>query len=310
MIARLPVIAAAVAAGLLPLSPGVAADWQVAAWAGNTPEWNRDLGVTELRQGCSSAPETCIRAVRSDVAQERVGCVMLAITDDPAHIADYAAQYAVASRTEPHLCGVGVDDFVGVLRTWPRAPGDPGAPVALLSAVVDSAKGNPTLEFGVTIYEDELSSRLLTDLPADLRARIDRVYLYLHYRAGVKQYAQHVRETRQLFAKARLFGGIYAYDRIDYAPCSARRSPSCTPEQEMGLFRELLNVQMSMLRTGALDGIEFYPGNFGAEQQWNGWSRPGICKASRRDACVKLTLDMRKAALAAVQRARGIGKAD
>lgn len=307
MTAVLPMIAA-LAAGLLPASAGAAADWTVAAWADNTLDWNRELGVTQLRLGCSSAPATCIKSVRSHAVKEGVDCVILAMPLDPARIADYAAQYAAASQTEPHLCGVGIDDFVRALKTWPRAAGDPDTPVSLLRTVIDNAKRNPALKFGVTVYEDELSSRLLSDLPAELRARVDRVSLYLHYREGAQHYSEHVRKTRQLFGNAQLFGGIYAYDRIDYLPCSAGRSTSCRPEQEMALFRNLLDVQMSMLRTGQLDGVEFYPGNFGAEQQWSGWSKAAICKAVRRDACVKSTLEMRKTALTAVQRARDVSK--
>ena len=178
--------------------------------------------------------------------------------------------------------------------------------MSLLRTVIDD-KRNPALKFGVTVYEDELSSRLLSDLPAELRARVDRVSLYLHYRGGAQQYSEHVRKTRQLLGNAQLFGGIYAYDRIDYLPCAAA---------------------LDQLHAGAGDGIvpqpagradvdaahrsarrrRVYPGNFGAEQQWSGWSKAAICKAVRRDACVKSTLEMRKTALSAVQRARDVSK--
>ena len=266
----------------------------IAAWSGNTPQGLAALGVTQLRTGCGAPPETCVERVSALERSEGVGKVAIAIAlprADPQQLLDYAARYGQLSASTPGLIEIGIDDYYGFMRR--NTPGN-------FTAVVDKARGaEPSLHFGVTLYEDELESLAQSPalFPPELLARIDRVYLYLHYRKNGPDYARYVARTRTLFPHAAVFGGVYAYDRIDYIACAegADKTP-CSRDQEIGLFREALVEQIALLRSGALDGIEFYPGQFGREDRWNGWDQERICRPDRRAECIENTEEMRRIA--------------
>jgi hypothetical protein len=292
-------------AGLLLAQACAAADRQLVSWVGNTREWNQQLGITEYRIACSSAPDRCLEILRYHAGKGGIGSVVMAIVAPADQVADYAAQYAAASLTEKRLRGVGIDDFVKTLHEWQQAPaGKPDAPHLLEQVIVTAKRGNPAMLFGVTIYEDELSSPALRNLPAAVREKVDRVSLYLHYRANGKDYPDYARRVRQLFPRARLFGGVYAYDRIDYVPCAGKRGSKCTVAQEKELFRHTFATQVAMLKNGQLDGLEFYPGYFGAEAQWRGWSKPRNCSEARRQECINVTKSMRAGIVQALEQAR------
>jgi hypothetical protein len=282
-----------------------AADWQLVSWVGNTREWNQRLGVNEYRIACSSEPSRCLEILRYHADKGAIGRVVMAIVAPPAQVADYAAQYSSASLSEKRLLGVGIDDFVKTLNEWHEAaPAVPGAPQLLEQVIANAKRANPAMLFGVTVYEDELSSPALRDLPGALRAKIDRVSLYLHYRANGKDYASYAARVHQLFPNARLFGGVYAYDRIDYVPCIGKRGSKCSVAEEKNLFQQTLATQISMLKRGQLDGLELYPGYYGAEQDWRGWSQPRNCSEARRQECIDVTKSMRAAVSKALEQAR------
>ena len=80
---------------------------------------------------------------------------------------------------------------------------------------------NPRLRFDITLYEDDLDGPSLRALPDAVRLGVDRVSLYLHYRAAGPDYAGFAAAARQLFPHAQILAGVYAYDRIDYLPCAS-----------------------------------------------------------------------------------------
>lgn len=282
-----------------------AAGWPLVSWVGSTSEWNQRLGVTEYRIACSSEPARCVDSLRYHAGKGGIDSFVVAIVAPREQIADYAAQYGAASLTEKRLRGVSIDDFVKTLLGWQQAAsGMPDAPHLLEQVIANAKRGNPAMLFGITVYEDELSSATLRELPGALRAKIDRVSLYLHYRANGRDYPNYARRVRQLFPNAQLFGGVYAYDRIDYVPCAGKRGSKCSVAEEKNLFQQAFATEMAMLKNGQLDGLELYPGYFGAEQDWRGWSKPRNCSEARRQECIDVTKSMRAGVIKALEQAR------
>lgn len=283
------------------------ADWQVISWAGNTEEWNRRLGVSEVRMGCSGAPDSCLKSLRSVSRREGVPRITLAISSDAETLAAYAAEYGRVSKSEPVLRGIGLDDFLRVLRRWQRSIDDE-AIARLLRTAIDGAKeGNPQLQFGITLYEDELDSPLLASgmLPPDVRKGVGRVSLYVHHRQSAPRYADDVARVRKLFPEAAVVAGVYAYDRSRYSSCADDEKRRCTLSEEKALFGELFERQVEMLTKGQIDGIEFYPGQFGLESDWKGWTNPKICGPEQRQQCIDTTLEMRRFVEERLQSQRG-----
>jgi len=229
----------------------------------------------------------------------------LAIGSDPATVVQYASEYASQSRTDSKLVGIGIDDFLSALVRWSAAAGGkPDAPANLLREVLAGVDTrNPHLSFGITLYEDQLQSALLRSpaMPDDLRARINRVSLFLHYRENGPRYAAYVTAAQQLFPNAAIVGGVYAYDRIDYLVCSQGSTRRCSPQEEEQLFVQALRIQADLLNKGALRALEFSPGNFGTEKEWPSWSDARTCQPSRREQCVNATIEMHKMTLQTLQ---------
>jgi hypothetical protein len=283
--------------------------FNIVSWVGSTPDKNRELGVTELRLACSNEPKACLGGVVRHTRQNDVHRVVLALPGTSERILEYAREYAIASRTDESISGLGIDDFVRTIRHWrdkPRHFSSVAHTMERVLSVVDSA--NQELPFGVTIYEDELDSALLRDriLPDKLRRRIHRVSLYLHYRQNAARYAEYVREVNRLFPRAEIYAGVYAYDRIDYIPCSQGARRKCTSEEELNLFEQAFNEQLGLLVKGHVKGLEFYPGWFGVEDQWYGWNTEKLCARDRRSECVRNTVRMREVVVRRLQELRGL----
>lgn len=270
----------------------------IVTWSPNTLEWNERLGVEEVRLGCSSEPAACLESLRRIAREQHTDRLTLAITADPLVVAEYASRYSEASLAEPRLVGIGIDDFFSAYLEW---AGEPDVDeLKLFERVVANAKShNPELEFGLTLYEDELDSELLSAaaIPLSLRQQIDRVSLFLHFAANGPGYRDYVDAVRLMFPNAHIHGGVYAYDRIDYLPCAERKKRKCSRRKQRTLFKETIEQQVAMLETGELDGLEFYPGHFGSEATWKGWANPDICRASRREDCVANTRELREIAV-------------
>jgi hypothetical protein len=265
---------------------------EIATWATNAPEWNARLGVTHMRQGCSLDPADCLRNIRVSAKSQQINHWMLAVKCDVSRWPDTALEYSRRSLTEPLLVEVGIDDFVSTLKSWHLST--LGRANTVLDQVTQNVKQqNPRLRFGITLYVDELDSLLLTSVPVETRKRVDRVALYLHFRADGGNYAAYVVKARRLFPRAAIWAGSYAYDRIDYLPCAQSDSRPCTQQEEMSLFRTSLRDQLKLMQSGELTGIEFYPGLFGREDQWHGWRTERICRPARTKDCIENTRRMR-----------------
>jgi hypothetical protein len=280
--------------GLGPLGGGGVATWSVQT---NTQQWNQALGVKHTRQGCSDTPAGCLSFVKT-VAQSDNVRVTLAIPLNSTTTATDARLYSQLSLSAPFLAEVSIDDFVDQYRALSKTSFQPAAVVGEVIANLKSANRN--LAFGATIYEDELSGSVLlqnASLPAALRAEFDYIHLFIHYREHGPNFPGYVQLARQMFPHARIVAGSYAYDRRAYVTC-APTGPACTEQQDFDLFKQSLAVQVQEMKQGMVDHIEFYPGYFGTESQWTGWSNPRECAPGDLSACIANTVAMRGAALA------------
>ncbi len=264
--------------------------WQVITWGPNTPDWDRRLHVTGMRLGCSDSPGSCMKEAG---AASREGLEIFLAVPLKLETARYGSEYARLSRNTPSVVEIGVDDFTGQYhRLLMSGASDPATVLNSLIEGVKSA-GSP-LKFGATIYEDELQSPELSDpeLPAVTRAQFDIVHLYLHYRSNGAKTPDYVRHTAKLFPNAKIILGVYAYDRISYIPCGKGGATPCSKQEELDYFVTALDAGIDLLKSGAVSGLEFYPGSFGREDQWSGWDRPGICPG-RRQECIENTKALR-----------------
>jgi hypothetical protein len=265
---------------------------EIVTWVANEPTWNQLLGVTLLRQGCSATPDECLERIRASSRAQRIDRFALAVKRDAGKWPVEALEYSRRSLVEPLLVEVDIDDFASTLKRWDT--GTRGQGNRILAEITQNLKRhNPRLRFGVTLYEDELDSPFIAWIPLETRARVDRVSLFLHYRANSVNFAKYVAQAKELFPRAAIWAGSYAYDRIDYLPCASKGSRPCAAIEEIGLFRDSLRLQLDMLRAGSIAGIEFYPGFFGREAAWYGWNNPRICRPERRRECVENTRQMR-----------------
>jgi len=283
------------------LGGGGVATWSVQT---NTTQWNQALGVRYTRQGCSDTPAACMAFVGS-VAQSENVKVTLHIPLNSSTTVPYALQYSQLSQSAPYLVEVSIDDFMDQYRALAKVPlVQPAAVVAEVIANLKSA--NKNLRFGATIYEDELAGIALNSglLPAALRAEFEYVHLFIHYREDGPNYPGYVQEAKQLFPHARIVAGSYAYDRRAFLPC-APKGQACTPQQDFDLFKQSFTVQVQEMRHGIVDHIEFYPGYFGAEEQWPSWNNPRECAPGDVAQCIANTKAMRDEALGILQGAGG-----
>src|SRR5579872_5007467 len=194
----------------------------IMTWAGNTPDSNALLGVNTIRLGCSSTPDFCFTEIQRSASSDDVQRVFLAIRMDPTTSANYAAQISQWSLTHPVLFSVGFDDLVNRMEHLQNDFGI-AHPGTVVTDTINAAKSaNPNLKFSVSMYEDLLGSPLLGDsnLPLSTRQNIDYVDLYIHYRQDGANYANYIQQTKAIFPNARIIASVYAYDRLDYLPCS------------------------------------------------------------------------------------------
>jgi hypothetical protein len=216
--------------------------------------------------------------------------------------AAYARDYSRLSLGAPYLVEVSIDDFVSEFRALTRTSSTQPAEV-VREVIANLKSGNRKLKFGATIYEDDLGGPYLADasLPTAVRARFDYIHLFIHYREDGLNYSAYVQEAKRLFPHARIIAGAYAYDRRAFLPCAPKGQP-CTAQQDIELFRQSLIIQAQEVKRGHVDHIEFYPGYFGAEEQWPSWSNPRECAAGDVDACIGHTKAMRQAVLNILER--------
>ena len=267
---------------------------KVITWGENTSEWNRVLHLGGVRLGCSDAPESCAEAAQRLAKSQGVDTAFLAIVLDPQKTPAYVREYSQLSRSHHALYEVGFDDFVSQCEKQKM-------PVPALSAMLsDVAQGlkslNPNLHLGITLYEDELYDPRfpIGSLDAQFRRSVDYVHLYPHYRKESVAFMASVQKAREVFPSAKIVAGLYAYDRRDYLPCARGNSTPCTNQEEINQFTQSLNERLGAVGTSGVEWIEFYPGNFGTEAQWNLWKQPRICNANRLQECIDNTKAMRE----------------
>jgi hypothetical protein len=270
---------------------------KIITWGGNSPDWDKKLPVSALRLGCSSAPQTCLREVGQEASKDHVKAVFLSIVLKPApQTLNDATQYSPLTLSEPILMEISFDDFVNRAQ---KLAMDSGALNAYLTQIAHAVKaGNPRLKFGLTMYEDELGGDYpKLGLSPDFAGLVDFVHLYPHYRRLSQPFSSYVSQAKSIFPNAQIIAGVYAYDRRDYLPCTKGGTSHCSNEEELSLFKDIFQQEVSLLRSGQVAWLEFYPGSFGLEEQWKNWDQPRICSASRRQECVSNTKAMREAVL-------------
>jgi hypothetical protein len=224
--------------------------------------------------------------------------VSLAVPLNATTTAANASTYSRLSLDAPFLVEVGVDDFADQYKAL--FIDQSLVPASLLSTVIANLKSsNPALEFGATIYEDQLTNAYLQDarLPGATRAQFDIIHLFVHYRMDGPNFASYAQQAQQLFPNARIIAGSYAYDRRAYLPCAPGGQP-CSTQQELDLFSQTIALQAQLLASQQVDSIEFYPGYFGAEDHWDGWNNPRECAPGDLTNCIANTEIMRRTALA------------
>jgi hypothetical protein len=263
----------------------------IITWGGNTSAWNKKLHLNAIRIGCSSAPAGCVQAAQTIASQQHVDKVFLAILLKPSSIS-YAQQYSALSAANPVLYSVGFDDFVNQIDKLHTSPANAAAMIEQFIKNLKSA--NSSLRFGVTVYENELSSPELTAAEmADVRNRTDSVHLFVHYREDGPNFAKYVRTAKKLFPSAEIIAGAYPVDRIHYLPCSRTARTPCTQAQEISLFDQTFDVQLHLLQDGIVAGIEFYPGNFGQIDKAGLWRDPRSCLPGKMPECIANSHRMR-----------------
>jgi hypothetical protein len=260
---------------------------RIMTWGEITPQWQRTLHVSGVRMGCSSTPESCVKYLSTVNNGTKV---FLSILLKPETV-DYGQQYSALSLQTPSLTEISLDDFVSQYYRLSQAKiKDPSA---LLDSFIDGIKSrNPKLQFGATIYENDIGQEFLSDkeLPAAIRAKFDVIHFFVHYRGNTPQYAQYIQQLKTLFPRAQMVGGVYAYDRISYLPCLPNSKP-CAVEEEMNYFNQSLDIATSLLQQAKISWLEVYPGLFGREAEWSNWKAPRICPG-RLPECVANTEKM------------------
>jgi hypothetical protein len=266
--------------------------------ASNDPAFNQTMHFAGARQGCSGPPQSCMKYAERMANTYQVKFFLAIDMNDK--VLDYAAQYSHLSQNAPYLAEVGFDDFVSQYRkASSNTSGDP----SLLTHVIDTLKSaNPRLGFGITFYENQLAMPQLSDaaFPPALKQKVDYVHFYLHYRKNVTHYKDYLRQLRQMFPNAQIIAGLYPYDRSTYMPCEQGSSRQCTEDEEVSEFTKVLNSTLDLARSGNLDWVELYPGNFGHEDDWKGWTNESICSSDRRQKCIKISKTMRDTLLKTV----------
>ncbi|MCR6477512.1 hypothetical protein NU688_15225 [Variovorax sp. ZS18.2.2] len=268
-----------------------AADRDIMAW-GAAPTNEAAPFVTSLRIGCTMEPSACI-ALYKPAPRIKYITIPFGQADKPDLVMQRAAVYSKLSLEHPVLKEVSVDDAWSFMRRA-NVP-DKGKYINELIDAVKSA--NPKLQFGVTFYEDEIDQvkKNPANLPADARAKVDRVALYLHFRSNWTNYREYVAETKMLFPNAAIFGGVYHYDRIDYLKCKQGGTEKCSKTEEFELYKDALKLQLAMLKSKELAGLELYPGYLGAEDKWSGWKDiPQTCDSDRKNDCISNSRTMSK----------------
>jgi hypothetical protein len=278
----------------------------IISWGENISSWNGELGVAALREGCSIVPTSCEPYLDNLANLSGAKTYYVSFPFEVSTAVSWAKQYSTLSLSHKMMVEIGFDDFVNKIEDA-QIDGTLPDPATFVSSVIAATKSaNPNLAFGVTIYEDGLTHAVLTNsvLPAALRAQIQYVHLYVHYREDAPNYAANVATAKSIFPNAKIIAGAYPYDRIEYLPCAFKGTVACTAAQEQSLYRQLLQTQMSMLNAGTVYGVEFFFGYFGDPEDWEGWTTQArACSTARLAQCYANSLALQNISVQVVQSA-------
>ena len=282
-------------------------DWIDGWYETSTPVTRQQLGVDQVTINCKdlsvrTTPAACIAWIQANTV---VGITQFVpyVNPNVAQVQRDALLYSAAT-VGALVSEVDLDDFFGTYSSWYSSMGANTA--SFLSQTIDNYRSvNPSLKFGITLYENELDSVANpyidnTHLPAAVKAKFNVIRLFLHYRANGLNYASYVAQAKAYFPNAQIVAGVYSYDRIDYWPCSQSSSAACTQAQEINYFQQTLNIQVQLLKPGTVVGLDTFPGYFGDETDLYG-TGPNSDNLTCNDVtrCVQNTITMRNAILAA-----------
>jgi hypothetical protein len=299
----------AVFAGLSLKSVSAQTKPTIMSWGENVSSWNTELGINAMREACGDEPVTCEPYLDNLATLSGATTYYVSFPLDPSTSVSWAEQYSSLSLSHPMMIEIGFDDFLSQIEDDQIAGTIPN-PTSFVSDVLAATKSeNPNLAFGVTIYEDGLDHPSLTSLPTSLRAQISYVHLYLHYREDAPNWASYVATAKSLFPSAKIIGGAYPYDRIDYLPCAFGGTVNCTAAQEQSYYSEALQSQLSMLNAGSISGLEFFFGYFGDPQDWPSWTSDSrTCLPVRLSQCYANSQTLQNITLQLVQGAQSQAK--
>jgi hypothetical protein len=258
----------------------------IMSWGENMTGWNDKLGLTAIREGCSIYPTECEPWLDNVATIANVKSYYVSMPFSPTNSVAWAKEYSVLSLTHKMMTEISFDDYVNQIENH-VIDGSLTDPATFTSEVIAATKSaNPNLAFGLTIYEDSLTHVALTSLPATLRAQIQYVHLYVHFRMNGPNYASYVTTAKSIFPNAKIIAGAYPYDRIDYLPCAYKGTVHCTAAQEQSLYKQTLEIQLSLVKAGTIYGLEFFFGYFGDPQDWPSWTLyTRICQPARLSTC-------------------------
>lgn len=257
---------------------------RIMSWGRDSSE-KSEIGVNEIRMGCASGPESCAKSIdaRNLSGVDEVA-LSLGYQKEDNFLEKDLPGYLKLVADHPKVKEIGMDDFASFMgRLWS------GTAAQKMLDFIQAMKKSSAIRFRVTVYDDELAKISMNEklFPLQLRKKVDSVAFYLRYRDNVNQYDYLLRQVTSLFPNAKIYGGVYHYDRIDYIFCDENKRERCTKEQEMELFSLTLKKQLQLVGDKRLAGLEFYPGFIGEESTWGAWKKNAICRQNRIEDCVK-----------------------
>jgi hypothetical protein len=262
--------------------------WGIMTWAGTTAQWNQLLHATGTRVDCSGRVEDCA----DSLTHYSNGSSMRLFLEVPLPAqADLAItqQYAELAQKNRAIAEVAITNFTAQYSKF--FTGDIQAS-SELNAFIDTLKSrSPGLGFGITLYEDDLTSNYLTDayFPDSVRVKVDWVHLFIRFRANSPAFATYVHAVKGIFPHARIVAGVYAYDRIGVQSCAASSRESCSPQEEVSFFRTEFDQAIELLGHGDIDWLELYPPLTAEPGQVSVPNHPAVCTEQPSHDCIELT---------------------
>jgi hypothetical protein len=267
---------------LAPHQATLAAEFSIMAWGAQATDLASPY-VNELRHACYIEPTLCVQR-SSQNAKIQLTSLSFAQPEKIQENIEKAVAFSEISKSQKSLREVSIDDFFSFAKKLKVENKS-----SYIDRLISSSKSkNPDLQFGVTVYENELANieKDSATFSKEILAKINRVALYLHYRKNGPSFDSYVKRAKSIFPNAKIYGGVYHYDRSDYIRCDQRAPGKCSPEEEINLYVETLQVQTALLKKNEISGLEFYPGFLGREAAWPAWSKGKSCSTKRISQCI------------------------